>query len=60
MEEPPRGSAEPELAGLITGPAYALTSLVSAYEEGRTGTAQWLEPAIMLGVLSLLAVLIRG
>lgn len=45
---------------LLTGLAYALTSAVSAYEEGRTGTALWLEPTIMLGVLSLLAVLIRG
>ncbi|WP_298005271.1 MULTISPECIES: hypothetical protein [Anaerolinea] len=45
---------------LLTGLAYALTSIVTAYEEERTGSGLWLEPTLMFGILLLLAVLIRG
>jgi hypothetical protein len=44
---------------ILMGPAYAATSLAAALEEGRTQTALWLEPALMLAAFWSLAALIR-
>jgi len=39
---------------LLIGPAYALTSLSGAVEEGRTWRTAWIEPGIMLAALLIL------
>jgi len=44
---------------ILLGPAYALTSLAAALEEGRAGAALWIEPALMLAALWGLAGVLR-
>ncbi len=44
---------------ILMGAAYALTSIAAGVEEGRSGQALWIEPAIMLAVSLLLALLLR-
>lgn len=43
---------------LLLGPAYALTSLAGAIEEGRPTGSVWVEPALMLALIVLLAVVV--
>jgi hypothetical protein len=43
----------------LLGPAYALTSLAAVLEEGKPSYNYWLEPAIMLGVIWGLGVIVR-
>jgi hypothetical protein len=45
---------------ILLGPAYALTSVAVTLEEGRPLRSQWVEPAVMLVSVWLLAVLMRG
>jgi hypothetical protein len=45
---------------VILGLAYALASVAGAIEEGRSGNALWVEPAVMLVVLWGLAVVLHG
>jgi hypothetical protein len=40
---------------ILLGPAYALTSMVGAIEEGRSWRTLWIEPAIMLTAIWLMA-----
>lgn len=45
---------------ILLGAAYALTAFAGGYEEGMTGRELWLEPAGMLAVSWLLALLMGG
>ncbi len=45
---------------VLLGPAYALTSVAVTLEEGRPLRSEWIEPALMLVSLWLLALLVRG
>ncbi len=45
---------------IILGLAYALASIAGSFEEGRSGGALWIEPAVMLAVLWGLAFALRG
>lgn len=44
---------------ILLGPAYALTSLAGAFEEGRSDRAMWVEPVLMLLLLWALAAVIQ-
>ena len=44
---------------ILLGPAYALTSVAVAVEEGRPLRTQWIEPALMLAAVWALALLVR-
>jgi hypothetical protein len=45
---------------ILLGAAYAMTSLGGSLEEGREPRSLWIEPAVMLTALWLIAFLIRG
>lgn len=45
---------------LLTGPAYALTSMAASFTEGRSWRTSWIEPAIMLAALWGLALGVQG
>lgn len=54
------GLAPQQYSLIVLGLAYALASVAGSYEEGRSGTALWVEPALMLAVLWGLALALRG
>ncbi len=43
---------------LLLGPAYALTNIAAAVEEGQSWREYWVEPAVMLGLMWLLAIVL--
>jgi hypothetical protein len=43
---------------LLLGPAYALTNIAASVEEGRTWREYWVEPAVMLGLMWVLSILV--
>jgi len=45
---------------ILLGPAYALTSLAGSIEENRSWRTLWIEPAVMLAVLWVLALISAG